>query len=67
MYRIIENYILNLLVLLPAYENRIRSYRLGEEDIKAMSKKGYTVFDADKQRFVKPSKEFLKSLQKRRL
>jgi len=31
-----------------------------------MSKKGYTVFDADKGRFVRPSAEFLKQLQKRR-
>jgi hypothetical protein len=52
--RFIEDYILDLLVLFPIFENRIRSYRLGEEDIKVMSKKGYTIFDADKGRFVKP-------------
>jgi hypothetical protein len=44
-------------------ENLYRSHRLGDEDIKAMSKKGYTVFDADKGRFVRPSAQFIKMLQ----
>ena len=45
------------------FENLYRSHKLRDVDIKAMSKKGYTVFDADKGRFVKPSAQFLKMLQ----
>ena len=49
----IDDYILELFVWIPWLENRIRSHRLGEDDIEAMSKKGYRYFDGDKGRFVK--------------
>jgi hypothetical protein len=39
--------------LLEYIEVIYRSYRLRDEDIKAMSKKGYYMFDAGKGRFVK--------------
>jgi hypothetical protein len=45
--------LLELFVKIPWFENPIRSYRLQEKDIKAMSKKGYRIFDGDKGRFVK--------------
>jgi hypothetical protein len=47
----IDDYILELFVWIPWLENRIRSHRLTEKDI--MSRKGYTIFDGDKGRFVK--------------
>lgn len=48
-----DEYILELFVWIPWLENRIRSHRLSEKDIKAMSRKGYKIFDGDKGRFVK--------------
>ena len=65
-YMILKTIYMLCKTLIDLPENLYRSYRLGDEDIKAMSKKGYTVFDADKGRFVRPSAEFLKQLQKRR-
>jgi hypothetical protein len=49
----IDDYILELFVWIPWFENGIRSHRLSEKDIKAMSRKGYKVFDGDTGRFVK--------------
>jgi hypothetical protein len=48
----IDEYILELFVWIPWLENRIRSHRLHEKDIKAMSDKGYKIFDGEKGRFV---------------
>jgi hypothetical protein len=48
----IDEYILELFVWIPWLENRIRSHRLSEKDIKAMSDKGYKIFDGEKGRFV---------------
>jgi hypothetical protein len=48
----IDDYILEFFVNIPLFENPIRSYRLGENDIKIMSNKGYPVFDANKGKFV---------------
>ncbi len=56
----VENYLLDMLVRIPWLENRIRSYRLTEKDIKIMSSKGYKIFDGDKGRFVKEIPEVLK-------
>ena len=50
---LIEDYFLELFVGIPWLENSIRSYRLGEKDIKIMGIKGYPVFDATKGRFVR--------------
>jgi hypothetical protein len=41
------------LVWIPWLENRIRSHRLSQKDINAMSRKGYRIFDGDKGRFVR--------------
>jgi hypothetical protein len=49
----IDDYILELFVNVPWLDNRIRSHRLREKDIKIMSAKGLKVFDGDKGRFVK--------------
>src|SRR3954462_7391344 len=56
----VEDYILEPFVGLLWLENRICSYRLGEKDIEAMSKKGYKIFDGDKGRFVREIPEVLK-------
>jgi hypothetical protein len=59
MNAFIEDYLLEFFVGIPWLENSIRSYRLGEKDIKIMGEKGYRVFDANKGRFVR---ELLKSI-----
>ena len=50
---VIDAYVLELFVWIPWLENRIRSHRLLERDIEAMSRKGYRIFDGNKGRFVK--------------
>jgi hypothetical protein len=59
---VIDDFVFELLVHIPWLENRARSSRLGKEDIEAMSKKGYNIFDADKGRFVKEIPEAMKQL-----
>jgi hypothetical protein len=49
----LDDLLLEPFVKIPWLENPIRSYRLQEKDIKAMSKKGYRIFDGEIRRFVK--------------
>ena len=53
----IDDYILELFVGFPSLENRIRSHRLSEEDVRIMSSRGY-YFDGDAQRWKKSTDGF---------
>ena len=62
IFSFVDDYVLELLVRIPItpLQNKICSYRLGDRDIKIMSRKGYKIFDGDKGRFVREIPEALK-------